>query len=43
MPGYSRTPEAALAILEALQRRAAVLDPSITARIRELAGRLEQD
>jgi hypothetical protein len=39
MPGYSRTPEAALAILEALQRRAAVLDPSITDRIRQLASR----
>jgi hypothetical protein len=39
MPGYSRTPEAAVAILRALQRRAAVLDPSITTRIRELADR----
>jgi hypothetical protein len=38
MPGYSRTPEAALAILEALQRRTAALDASITARILELAN-----
>jgi len=34
VPGYARTPEAALAILEALRRRGALLDPSITDRIR---------
>jgi hypothetical protein len=38
MPGYSRTPEAALAILEALQRRTAALDASIKARILDLAN-----
>jgi hypothetical protein len=35
-PGYERTPEAALAVLQALQDRGAVLDASVTRRIREL-------
>jgi hypothetical protein len=39
MPGYERTPEAAVAVLDALTRRGAVLDPSITSRIRRLARR----
>ncbi|WP_298833110.1 hypothetical protein [uncultured Piscinibacter sp.] len=38
MPGYERTPEAALAMLEALQRRGALLNPAITGRIRALAA-----
>jgi len=39
IPGYARTRDAALAILDALERRGATLDPSITERIRELATR----
>lgn len=37
LPGYAHTPAAALALLEALQRRGALLDGAIAARIRELA------
>lgn len=39
MPGYAHTPQAALAILAALERRGASLDPSMQERIRDLAGR----
>ncbi len=35
-PGYLHTPQAALAVLEALQERGAALDASVTRRIREL-------
>lgn len=38
MPGYASTPQAALSMLEALQRRGATLDPPIADRIRALAG-----
>jgi hypothetical protein len=38
VPGYAHTPEAALAILEALQRRGAVLHPGITDRIQALSA-----
>lgn len=38
VPGYLHTPDAALAILEALRRRGAVLNPSITDRIRLLCA-----
>jgi len=38
VPGYARTPEAALAILDAMRRRGAPLDPSITDRIRTLCA-----
>lgn len=38
VPGYARTPQAALAMLEALQARGAVLAPAPVARIRELAA-----
>lgn len=38
VPGYQRTPEAALAMLDALQRRGALLNPAITERIRALAA-----
>jgi len=37
VPGYQRTPQAALAMLDALAARGALLDPAIVARIRELA------
>lgn len=37
VPGYSFTPRAALAILAALERRGAALDPSMKARICDLA------
>lgn len=36
-PGYEHTPEAALAMLEALQRRGAALHPAVADRIRWLA------
>jgi hypothetical protein len=39
MPGYERTPDAALALLDALERRGAVLNPWITGHIRALAQR----
>jgi len=35
-PGYLHTPQAALAVLQALDERGAVLEPTITRRIREL-------
>ena len=35
-PGYLHTPQAALAVLQALEERGAVLEPTITRRIREL-------
>lgn len=38
VPGYADTPAAARAMLAALERRGALLDPAITARIRQLAG-----
>lgn len=38
VPGYAHTPEAALAILQALQRRGAVLHPAIADRIRALSA-----
>jgi len=38
MPGYRETPRAALAVLEALTRRGAMLNAAVTARIRALAG-----
>ena len=38
VPGYARTPAAALAVLDALRARGAMLDPVVEARIRELAG-----
>jgi hypothetical protein len=38
VPGYEGTPQAALALLDALARRGAALNPSITARIRALAA-----
>ena len=38
MPGYLQTPAAALSILDALHRRGALLDPSITDRIRMLCA-----
>ena len=38
VPGYAHTPEAAVAILEALRRRGAVLHPAITDRIRALSA-----
>jgi hypothetical protein len=37
-PGYDRTPQAALALVAALQRRGALLAPPVLARIRQLAG-----
>lgn len=37
VPGYSHTPQAALAILSALERRGASVDPSMRERIRALA------
>jgi hypothetical protein len=37
VPGYSRTPQAALAMLQALAQRGAMLAPAITERIRTLA------
>jgi hypothetical protein len=39
LPGYAHTPAAALAMLDALARRGAVLAPSITAHIRALVHR----
>jgi len=39
VPGYSYTPDAALAILAALERRGASVDPSMRQRIRDLAQR----
>lgn len=36
--GYERTPEAALALLQALQRRGALLNGAVAERIRALAG-----
>jgi len=38
VPGYAKTPQAALAMLEALERRRAALNPAIVDRIRELAS-----
>jgi hypothetical protein len=38
VPGYQHTPDAALSILAALHRRGALLDPSITDRIRMLCA-----
>lgn len=38
VPGYAHTPEAASAIIQALQRRGAVLHPAITDRIRALCA-----
>jgi hypothetical protein len=38
LPGYERTPQAALALLDALAARDAVLHPAIVERIRALAG-----
>jgi hypothetical protein len=38
VPGYAHTPAAALAMLAALERRGAQLDPAVTARIRGLAA-----
>jgi hypothetical protein len=38
MPGYEHTPAAALALLAALQRRGAQLNPAATSRIRMLAA-----
>ena len=38
VPGYEQTPQAALALLDALARRRAVLNPAIVERIRELAS-----
>ncbi len=38
VPGYDRTPEAALALLDALRRRGATLDDSVVALIQRLAG-----
>ncbi|MGA0612397.1 hypothetical protein [Caldimonas sp. KR1-144] len=38
MAGYARTPQAALAVLDALARRGAQLDAAMTARIRALAA-----
>jgi hypothetical protein len=37
VPGYAHTPQAALAMLDALARRGALLEPAITERIRALA------
>jgi hypothetical protein len=37
VPGYARTPQAALAVLSALEHRCAVLNPVIVERIRALA------
>ena len=37
VPGYSQTPQAALAMLHALAQRGAMLAPAITERIRTLA------
>ena len=37
VPGYASTPQAALAVLEALERRGASLHPALRQRIRELA------
>jgi len=39
MPGYDHSREAALALLDALERRGTVLDPYMTAWIRNLAAR----
>ena len=39
VPGYDHTPQAALAMLTALQRRGALLNPAIEAHIRALAAR----
>lgn len=39
VPGYEGTPQAALALLEALAARGAALNPAIVTRIRELAAR----
>lgn len=38
LPGYAQTPQAALAILAALERRRAPMNPAIVERIRELAS-----
>jgi hypothetical protein len=38
VPGYEHTPRAALAMLLALQRRGALLNPAIEARIRDLSS-----
>jgi hypothetical protein len=38
VPGYERTPQAALAMLAALERRGALLNPAIVEHIRALAG-----
>ena len=38
VPGYEHTPQAALAMLDALAARGATLNPAIVARIRELAA-----
>lgn len=38
VPGYAHTPKAALAMLDALARRGAVLAPAVTERIRALAS-----
>jgi hypothetical protein len=40
LPGYAQTPQAALAILAALERRHAPMNPAIVERIRELASSL---
>lgn len=37
VPGYARTPQAALAVLSALEHRCALLNPAIVERIRALA------
>ena len=37
VPGYRHTPQAALAMLQALAQRGAMLAPAITERIRTLA------
>jgi hypothetical protein len=37
VPGYAHTPQAALAMLQALSARGAVLDATLTAHIRWLA------
>lgn len=39
VPGYERTPEAAIAVLQALRRRGALLNEAITSRIEALAAR----
>ena len=39
MPGYAQTPEAALALLAAFERRGAMLDPYVAGSIRALATR----